>query len=84
MAKRVRMQLPPGWKAEAITPRMKKACKGCGDVPSGALRLVETVDSYPYPTSEAYCVPCAIARMETWIQSVQQVVRDFKEQHGKG
>ncbi len=82
MAKRARMSLPPGWKAEVVTPRMKKACKACGEVPNGDLRLVRTVDSYPYPTSEVYCPACAIATMEAWVQAVHEQVRALKEQHG--
>lgn len=60
MAKRARLgfKLPTDWKAEAVTPRMTKGCELCGVAPV-SLRLVHTVQGYPFPSSSSYCAKCA-------------------------
>lgn len=84
MPRIARPKLPGGWKPELITPRMKKLCDGCGEVPNGTYRVVHSIDSYPFPTSKTYCGVCAVARMKSDVQAAEQLIRDFQVTHGKG
>ena len=61
---RIKLKLPSGWAAQKTTPRMSTGCKSCGASP-GKVRIVHTVESYPFPTTATYCVPCAHTTMKT-------------------
>jgi len=81
MARRTKVKLPAGWKAELITPRMKKGCEGCGQVPDGVYRLINSVDAYPFPTTRTYCCACGVAVMRQSLQQAEQLIREFEGQH---
>ena len=55
---KIKIKLPTGWAAQRTTERMTKGCHACG-VPPGAVRMVHSVESYPYPTQQTYCIGCA-------------------------
>lgn len=71
------IKLPPGWKAEALTPRMKKPCDTCGAAPK-IVRIVHTIDGYPFPTTQCLCATCALGAMNTENRAVAQRISEFK------
>lgn len=84
MPKKVRIALPPGWKAEGLNPRMRAVCSVCAEAPSGPFRLVRVIDAYPYPTAKVYCVRCAVRTMRESLREQEVMLEALEGLYAEG
>ncbi len=64
-----RIVLPPGWRHQKITPRMKKACDRCDQPIVGKVRVKHVAKTRPFPTESFYCAHCAVFKMNEEVQA---------------